>query len=637
MVPAILAEVLVGLDWLVVLAVVAGTLGVALLFARKAGGSLEDYFVSGRSLPWWLAGTSIVATTFACDTPLAITEGIRDGGIYRSWLWWCLAGGHVLGVVMLARLWRRSRLVTDVSLIEIRYDGPSATVLQVFRAVYFGIVWNLFVIGWVVRAMLAILSASVGRPLTGDAAALELGGVALSGPQVHALAVAGLMLLATAYSLFSGLWGVVVSDLVQFGIAMVGAVLLAVYSVNAAGGLDALLVHEAVQGHTDIVPPLGGGFTQPLALFLVYVGLMSYTDKTVDSGGYIAQRLLAAKDERHGTLAMLWFVVAHYALRPWPWVMVALASLVLLPAGTVAHIDAYPQVIMQVLPAGLRGLVVASLLAAFTSTVNSQLNWGASYLTRDVYVRLWRPEAAPRELVWVGRAVTLALMASAAVVSYHMDGVEKAWKFLALLGAGSGLVLLGRWLWWRINAASEIAVLSAAFVGGIALRVVLPAVNARTGWTWSPYGTERAVFPLGFEFELPLVVAVSTMAWIVATWLTRPTSPTRLRDFYLRTRPPGPGWSAVAAECGLRQPRGVLRAIALAWGLGVTFVFGWLLGLGGLLLGQPVWGLVALIGGTGAGAAFLWANARAAVALETPPTPLEPPVPRRPIVSRTNP
>jgi SSS family solute:Na+ symporter len=609
------AAVLQPADWLIIAAVIGVTLAAALLFTKRAGKGLEDFFVSGRSLPWWLAGTSIVATTFACDTPIAITEMVRTGGIWKNWLWWSIAGGHILGAVMMARLWRRSRLVTDVSLIELRYDGPAAKVLQVFRAGYFGIVWNMIVIGWVTAAMLKIFTAALDTPLTGAAAEVTLAGITFTGWHVHLAAVAALMTVAVAYSLFSGLWGIVVADLLQFIIALAGAVILAVYAVDKAGGMEMMLTRLAAidadaASRTALVPDLTRPWELPAMTFFVFVGLFWYTDKTADSGGYIAQRLLAAKDERHGMLAMVWFVIAHYALRPWPWIIAAIASLVLLPEADAGA--AYPQLIMAVLPVGLRGLLIASLLAAFISTVNTQLNWGASYLTRDVYMVLWRPRATQRELVWVGRVVTLGLMVLAAVVSFYISSIEKAWKFLALLGAGSGIVLVGRWLWWRINAASEIVVLAAAFTCGVLLRVVLPAANRATGWQWSLWTPEpTTIFPLPFALELPIVVAIATTAWVLVTFCTRPTSRAKLIDFYRRCRPPGPGWSAIATASGISRPRGVLRAVAVAWAFGVTMIFSALAGIGDVLLLRPRRGLLLLAAAACAALAFHHANRRA--------------------------
>lgn len=602
-----LAAALTGWDWLVIAGVLGGTLAAALAVAKKAGGTLEDYFVSGRSLPWWLAGSSIVATTFACDTPLLVTELVRTQGISANWFWWCFAGAHVMGIVLMARLWRRSRLVTDVSLIELRYDGPAATALQVFRALYFGVALNMLIIGWVTQAMLKILTATLGVSLTGPEAALTLGPIALTGPAAHATVVAALMLLACLYSLFSGLWGVVVADLLQLAVALVGAVVLAVYAVGQAGGLSAMLARpEMTPERLAVLPDLAAG-GETLWAFVAYVGLQWYTQKTADSGGYIAQRLMAAKNERHGMLAMLWFVIAHYVLRPWPWIMVALASLVLLPGNE--HGLAYPQMIMLCLPAGLRGLLVASLLAAFISTINTQLNWGASYVTRDVVVRLTGAAEDDKRLVWVGRGASLALMALAAVSSYFIESIAEAYKFFVLLGAGSGLVLVGRWLWWRINAYSEIVVLAVALVCGIALRVVLPMVNGWFGWRWALWSDRpREVFPLPFAIEMPLVVLITTVCWIVATLVTRSTPRAKLREFYLRTRPPGPGWRTIAAECGLSVRSGVLAWALLAWALGVTMVFAGLVGLGQLLLGSRWLGAGLLLAGAAAGVAFYLVN-----------------------------
>ena len=341
---------------------------------------------------------------------------------------------------MLSRLWRRSRLMTDISLIEIRYEGPSAQALQVFRACYFGVVWNMITIGWVTAAMLSIFSAAVGTPLTGEHAGLTLLGQMWTGLSVHFGAVTVLMVLAAAYSLFSGLWGVVISDLIQFGIAMAGAVILAVYAVGAAGGMSTLTANPAVSGHLKIVPDLHRYWELPTATFFMYVGLMWFTDKTADSGGYIAQRLLAARDEQQGMLSMLWFVVAHYALRPWPWIVAAMASLVLLP--NVGHRDAYPQAGHD-RPAGRAARAAGGQPVGGVHLHRQHAaQLGRSYLTRSVYIRLWRPAAGQRELVWVGRIITAGLMVLGAVVSYYIGSIEKAWKFLALLGhrqrAGAG-------------------------------------------------------------------------------------------------------------------------------------------------------------------------------------------------------
>lgn len=578
-------------DWTVIVAFLTVSIIVGLLFTTRAGKNLEEYFVSGRSLPWWLAGTSMVATTLAADTPLAVTEFVRKYGIYHNWWWWSLGLGAILSTVLLARLWRRSGVRTDVELIEIRYSGPSAHVLRGFRACYFGIVWNLTTIGWVTAAMLSISTEALfghGRE------AVQLL------PYQKMLVIAGLMAVAGVYSIFSGLWGVVVTDLLQFLLAMTGAVALAIFAVNAVGGMDGLMAalpHSPLfkSGQTlRLVPAVSfsEGLLGAFGIFLIYIGLFWWTDKTVDQGGYLAQRLFACKTERHAQGASLWFAIAHYALRPWPWIIAGLVTMVMF-AGETDHKATYTMLIMRVMGPWWRGLLVASLLAAFISTVNTQINWGASYLMTDLYQRYMVRKASIKHYVWVGRLISLALLLAAGVASYFITSIEQAWKFLALLGAGSGVVLLGRWLWWRVNAWSELAALGAALGCSIALALgVSPKLHFVSGGNFfarfAGFSISLDGPPLNFAQKLVWVVPIVTICWLVATFITQPTSRSKLAEFVRRIRPPGPGWGPVHREAGTQPPPGVLGRTAVAWLGGVSLVFGMLFAIGKLLL-AGVW------------------------------------------------
>lgn len=592
-----LAMLLSWQDWVVIVAFLALTTAVGLLFTSRAGQSIEEFFVSGRSLPWWLAGTSMVATTFAADTPLAITEFVRKYGIYQNWWWWSLGFGAILSTVLLARMWRRSGVRTDVQLIELRYDGPAAQVLRGFRAAYFGIVWNLITMAWVTAAMVSIATESMWG---GGATAVNLR------PLFKIELIAGLLLLAGFYSIFSGLWGVVVTDLLQFVLAMVGAVALAVFAVRYVGGMDVLFAKlpESKFFRPDttlhLVPPaatLSDGLLGAFGIFLVYVGLFWWTDKTVDQGGYLAQRLLSCKSENHALGASLWFAIAHYALRPWPWIIAALATLVLFPA-VADHKATYTMLVMQVMGPWWRGLLVASLLAAFISTINTQLNWGASYLVTDLYQRYLVRNASARHYVGVSRVTTGLLLIGAGVVSYKIESIEQAWKFLALLGAGSGLVLLGRWLWWRVNAWSELAALGTALAMSIVTAIWFNELN--------------------FAQKLVRVVPVVTAAWLAATFLAAPTPKEKLAEFVRRIRPPGPGWGPIHAAAGTQPPRGVLGRSAVAWLGGVGLVFGLLFAIGEFLLAgwqrAIPWATAAVVGA----AVFFMAVPREDASAQTP-------------------
>ena len=572
-----------GLDWAVILAyfALATTIGVSL--ARRGGRSVADYFVGGRALPWWLAGTSMVATTFAADTPLAVTELVAQYGVAGNWLWWNMVMSGILTVFFYARLWRRAGVLTDVEFTELRYGGRPAAILRAFRAGYLALPVNLIVMGWVNLAM------------------VEIASVALDIPRLAALLVC--FFLAAGYSVLSGLWGVVVTDFFQFGLALGGAIVLAVFAVEAVGGISGLEagladVYGSAEAATALLPATGVAW-MPAITFAVYLAMnwwaSWYPGAEPGGGGYVAQRIFSARTERDGLLATLWFNVAHYALRPWPWILVALSTTVLYP-GLENPRQGYVMAILDLLPPGLTGLLLAGLAAAYMSTISTQLNWGASYLVNDLYARFLDRGEGEAHLIRVSRAATLVLMLASLVVTYFMSSIEGAWRFLLAIGAGTGLVLILRWYWWRINAWSEIA----AMVASLAVSLVL----------WFGAGLDPGD-PGQWAGIMIVTVACSTAAWLAVTFLTRPEPDEVLEGFYRRVRPGGPGWSAVSRRLGFGREE--IEGGALNWTnwvAGVVAVYTALFGTGKLIFGA--WGeAAALLALTAAAFAWIARNLRA--------------------------
>lgn len=579
-----------GLDWIIVVVVLATTVGLAALFARRASGGLDQFFAGGRSMPWWLAGTSMVATTFAADTPLLVTEVVADTGISGNWIWWNGALGGMLTVFFFAKLWRRSGVLTDVEFVELRYEGAPARWLRGIKAVYFGLLMNCVVIGWVALAMETVLDVLFpGLALFGRTS-FSILGAEVSAP----LATVGLlMLLVGAYSLVSGLWGIVVTDAFQFALAMIGSIALAWFALGLPqiGGLSGLL--EQVPPETlRLLPVVGGGADEAALLtistlaFVAYFGVQWwsswYPGAEPGGGGYVAQRMLSARTEADSVLATLWFTVAHYCVRPWPWILVALCALVLYPDLENAR-EGYVLVMRETLPPGLLGLLFAAFLAAFMSTISTQLNWGTSYLVNDLYARFVAPEADARRLVTVSRALTFALAVVGFLVASRLGTITEAWGLVLSASAGLGLVLILRWYWWRVNAWSE---LTATLVPLVLVGLQLAGVEV-------PFLT--AAFPV----NLYGIVAITTIAWLAATFLMGPTEAGHLDAFFRRVRPGG-AWGPVAARNADVRADSRLGPLALRWLLGVAAVYASLFGLGGLLLGTPVRGLAMLAFGAAA-------------------------------------
>jgi Na+/proline symporter len=575
------------LDWSVIAIYFALSLAIGLYYARRAGSSTGEYFLSGRDLPWWLAGTSMVATTFAADTPLAVTEMVARNGVAGNWLWWALLPSGMLTVFFFARLWRRAEVMTDVEFAEIRYSGRPAAFLRGFRALYLGFGINLIIMGWVNLGMAKVLSGTLGIDKW-QALTFCLG-------------------ITFLYSILSGLWGVVVTDAIQFVIAMGGSIALAWFGVRAVGGLDALQarLNEArpagsveVFGPSvvDIFPDGSAAWMLPLLTLAVYLGVnwwaSWYPGAEPGGGGYIAQRIFSTRNERHGLLATLWFNIAHYSLRPWPWIIVALCAVVLYPGGVTnpetGDVDpafGYIRVMTDFLPVGFRGLLLASFAAAYMSTIATQMNWGASYIVNDFYRRFVRRDATEKHYVLMSRMATLATVLLSLVVTYFMNRITQGWELLLTIGAGTGLVYILRWYWWRINAWSEIAAMTAALVVSMSLRV---------------FGVFDGS-PLGFAQSLLVTVGITTLVWLAATFATSPEPAPVLEAFYRRVTPAGPGWASVALRTGVQSPDSIAPNV-VNWLLGIVMVYSVLFGLGELLFGSVALAALAAAVAAGAGA-----------------------------------
>lgn len=584
------------LDWLLVVAYFIFSFGIALYYYRRAGKDTSEFFLSGRNMPWWLAGTSMVATTFAADTPLAVTELVAQSGIAGNWLWWNFAFGGMLTVFFFARLWRRSGVLTDVEFVELRYSGKAAAWLRGIKAVYFGLLLNCIILGWVSLAMETVLDI-----LFPDLTFFGRTSFAFLGFEFSAALgyVAVLVLVVAVYSLLSGLWGVVVTDVFQFCIAMLGCVILAVFvldmpEIGGMAGLQAQLPETTFR----MLPTIGeaaegaGVLALSALAFFAYIGVQWwaswYPGNEPGGGGYVAQRMMSAKDERNALFATFWFTVAHYCLRPWPWIIVALAALVLYPDLADPR-EGFVLVMRNVLPTGLLGLLFAAFLAAFMSTVSTQLNWGTSYLVNDFWRRFVRREASEQHYVLVSRVLTFVLAIVAVFVTTKLGSISQAWGLVITASAGLGLVLILRWYWWRINAWSELV----ATVAPVAL-VVLALV-----------GVEVPGLMAAFPVNLFSVAAFTTVLWLIATFVTRPTRAATLDAFYRRVHPGGPGWRAVAARHPDVEPDAGLGALALDWLVGVVLVYATLFGVGYLLMGRMLGGTVCVAIAFGA-AAYLW-------------------------------
>jgi len=553
------------LDWTIVLVSLVVSFVPAILLMRRAGSSTTEFFTSGRAAPWWLIGVSMVATTFSTDTPNLVTNLVREGGVASNWAWWAFLLTGMLTVFFYARLWRRSGVLTDLEFYELRYSGRPAAWVRGFRAVYLGLFFNLVIMATVNLAAVKIANVLLGWPMT---------------QTLVVCAVINILFAAIA-----GLWGVLVTDLIQFGIAMTGSVAAAYFALRQpqVGGLSGLI--EKMDPATLRLLPDFGDWGMTLTIFIIPLTVqwwsVWYPGSEPGGGSYIAQRMLAAKTERDAMWGSLLFNAAHYALRPWPWILVALASLVVYPqlsdiSAALPHVDpalvghdmAYPAM-LRFLPPGLLGLMVAGLLSAYVSTISTHLNWGTSYLVHDLYRRFIRTGASERHYVAAGRLVTVLLMLLAALLTYVLDTARSSFELLLSIGAGTGLLYLLRWFWWRINAWSEIAAMATSFLLASFFFIA---------------GKQGAGVPS--HIALIITVAVTTVVWVLVAYLTPPADRATLVNFYRLIRPGGRGWEPIRKEAGVAPDPGGFTQSLLGWMLGCVFVYAALFGTGSFLYGN---------------------------------------------------
>jgi len=562
---------LVPLDWLIVVASIVVSFIPAILLARRAGSSTAEFFTSGRSAPWWLVGVSMVATTFSTDTPNLVTNLVREKGVANNWQWWAFLLTGMATVFFYARLWRRSRVLTDLEFYEIRYAGRAATFVRGFRAVYLGLFFN------------CVIMASV------NLAAAKIANVMLGWPMWQTLVICAVLNIAFAAT--SGLWGVLVTDFIQFGIAMAGSFAAAYFALKQpeVGGLSGLVARIDPQT-LSLIPDFGDwGMTLSVLVIPLTVQWWSvwYPGAEPGGGSYIAQRMLASKSERDALAGTLFFNVAHYALRSWPWIIVALASILVYPTladigrtfpyvdpSLIGHDMAYPAM-LRFLPVGWLGLMVAGLLAAYVSTISTHLNWGTSYLVHDFYRRFMKPGRDEKHYVMIGRLVTALLMLLAGLLTFRLQTAGKTFQLLLSIGAGTGLIYLLRWFWWRINAWSEISAMASSFLTSLVL-----------------FLRDTPAHPVSPVFSLLVTVGITTVVWVTVTLLTEPANRETLISFYRLVRPAGPGWKPIAAEAGPVESPDSLPQSLLGWVLGCTFIYAALFGTGSFIYGKTSQGLV---------------------------------------------
>ena len=559
------------LDWIIVILSIAVSFLPAVLLAKRAGSSTAEFFTSGRSAPWWLIGVSMVATTFSTDTPNLVTNIVRENGVANNWLWWSFLLTGMMTVFFYARMWRRSGVLTDLEFYEIRYSGKAASFVRGFRSIYLGLFFNCVIMATVNLAAAKIASVVLGWPMT------------------RTLVICAILNIAFAAT--SGLWGVLVTDFIQFGIAMTGSFAAAYFALKQpeVGGLAGLF--QKVDPRTLSLLPDFGDWGTTLSVLIIPIAVqwwsVWYPGAEPGGGSYIAQRMLAAKSEKDALAGTLLFNAAHYALRPWPWIIVALASMIIYPSlsdiqrtfpyvdpSLIGHDMAYPAM-LKFLPAGFMGLMIAGLLAAYVSTLSTHLNWGTSYLVHDFYRRFIKKDASEKHYVFIGRLVTGVLMLLAALLTFVLDSAKQSFDLMLSVGAGTGLIYLLRWFWWRINAWSEIAAMVSSFLIAVGFFVA-----GKMNVNIEPH------------VSLVVTVAATTIVWITVTLLTSPADRSKLIEFYRLVQPAGPGWRQVRAEAGASGSPDPLAESLLGWTLGCAFVYAALFGTGSFLYGKTAQGLL---------------------------------------------
>ncbi len=575
-----------GIDWAIVALYMAVTMGIGFYLARRASGSIEDFFVGGRTLPWWLAGTSMAATTFSIDTPLYVAGVVGTRGIAGNWEWWAYAVAHVIMIYVFARLWRRAEIVTDNELTELRYGGRPAATLRAVKGFLFAVVIGSIGIGYAMLAMVKVVDALGIFPSLG----LDVG------DQGKLWGIVAVSVLVLAYAGISGLWGVAATDFFQFVLAMIGAVIVAVAAVAHVGGLGEMV--RLAQSHTEFdalaFTPLTFGGPDGLVgwsrfagitatTFFAYVTVLWWAFRRSDGGGEFIQRLSAVPTEADAEKAAWFFNIMHYVVRTWPWIIVALVALAIYPELEDRELG-YPRLMLDFLPAGVLGLVVASLLAAFMSTVSTLINWSASYMTNDLYARFMRPKASQKELVMAARVASVIVTAIGAFAAFNSTSIATVYRLILAVGTGPGLVLILRWYWWRINAWAEMAAMLAGFITGFLTSVQNPWLNLQIA---------------DFGMRLFVTAGITLVVWVPVMLLTRPESDERLDDFYRRVRPGGPGWRRQRERTGIPPVqdlgRDALRVLA-----GLMILFGAMFAVGGAVLLRPrttiVMSVIALAG-----------------------------------------
>ena len=566
------------IDWVIIFSFFAIFIVIGLFFTKRSGKNSKEYFLSGRNMPWWLLGTSMVATTFSADTPNLVANIVREDGVSGNWVWWAFLITGMMTVFFYARLWRRSEVLTDLEFYELRYSGKEATFLRAFRALYLGVFFNVMIMATVCLA------------------GIKIGGILLGLTPFECVFYSSI--ITVFYSSLGGLRTVIITDLIQFVLAMVGSIWACVYLVNLEeiGGLNQLISNDLISDKLNFLPDFNDYETLITVLIIpiaVQWWAVWYPGAEPGGGGYIAQRMLSAKNERNAINATLFFNIAHYAIRPWPWILIALASLIIYPSlsdiesafpnvdsSIIGHDIAYPAMLSK-LPSGLLGIVLASLAAAFMSTISSHLNWGASYISIDFYKRFIYSEASEKEIVLVGRISTVFLMILAGFVALELNDALDAFQILLQIGAGTGSIFLLRWFWWRVNAYSEITGMSVSFL----VAIYFHSIHER-------------IFGFTFEshYELVLSVFITTLSWILVTLLTKPTENSRLFEFYKKIKPYGIGWNKFLKNNNIdvknKEVKESPMSDLLSMFLGIVIVYSGLFGTGYLLYGNTTYSLI---------------------------------------------
>ena len=555
------------IDWSMVIIYFIFTLVIGLYYSKRAGKNIVEFFVSGRNLPWWIAGTSMVATTFAADTPLAVCGMVGNYGIAGNWLWWNFVMSGLLTVFIFARLWRRAEILTDVEFTELRYSGKPAAILRGFRSLYLAIPINCIVMGWINLAMAKIIGETLGIEKW--------------------IAIAICLGITVLYAMLAGMWGVVITGFYQFFFAMGGTIILAVYALDVVGGISGLKegLNNIYGENNKILEffPRSNAAWMPISTFLVYLSVnwwaTWYPGAEPGGGGYIAQRLFSAKNEKHSIFSALWFNIAHYTLRPWPWIIVGLAAMVLYP-GLADKELGYVKVMIDHLPTGLRGLLLATFAAAYMSTISAQINWGTSYIINDIYKRFVLKSASEKHYVLVSRIATLIMVILGGIITLFLGSVEGAWKILISIGAGTGAVYILRWYWWRINAWSEISAMSAALASSLFLQFYIKL---------SPDN------PYHFTKIILITTGITTAVWLIVTYLTKPVSEEVLIKFYKKIQSGGRLWKPISDKIPELKVNARIGRDLLDWFLGSVFIYCVLFGFGKFIFGDMMSGFIYIL------------------------------------------